>query len=463
MLPTVQSVKTHYLATTTLMALFIMTMLVIVLVIVPVIETTDCEENCFTLSHGIKIGLVGIITFFGMLIISSFFEEHRHDHSNPKKSLQELISEKKTRDGDNWDTTTANFSADELKKIINSTKDNSEKSLLHDTVAGRGIMRKAMASSLIITYILVLGVYIDNGDAGKLFEGIEVPKKEPIENPSSTEVNSEKLDKNLVNSDSNNLEFLVYDTLKISNPGMIVGDGEEVDPNGEEVDPNGEEIDPNGEEVDQNNELEETKQELEETKEKLTKAESDLQESKEAQEKISKELEDAKEKAKILPKSLIEHFTIVITAVVSFYFGNDILKTWLKNRSALSTKNTKPGTNISQQSLDAESKIINKKLESVQIVLTQASELVNTTKTKLDEALDTKNTAEVNLENANTVGDKRGIEQAKSALKEAQQNYESVEQEYLNATERVKHANVELIKLQVSADIIKDMIEKSGS
>ena len=123
----------HYLFTTTLIAIFVAAGNLSLLYYM----------HLDKISNGIGLAMVGIVTFFGMLIVSSFFEEHRHEHaSNSKKEGSQ-------------NTSTA------AQKMVEKV------------VAGKGIMRKALASSLIIVYIIVIGLYVESGE---LSEAKQIPR-----------------------------------------------------------------------------------------------------------------------------------------------------------------------------------------------------------------------------------------------------------------------------------------------
>ena len=80
------------------------------LTIIILMNTTD------GLDLGLGLAAIGIITFFGVSLSSSIFEEHRHEHGNKKKS-----------------------------------------NLISNIVVGKGIMRKGLAASLVMTYIVLIG------------------------------------------------------------------------------------------------------------------------------------------------------------------------------------------------------------------------------------------------------------------------------------------------------------------
>lgn len=88
------------------------------------------------LDLGLGLAAIGITTFVGITVSSSIFEEHRHDHNE-------------------------------------NSKDNKEKSqnqFLQDTIVGKGIMRKALAASLVMTYIVLIGMSYSDGSIDNLWE-----------------------------------------------------------------------------------------------------------------------------------------------------------------------------------------------------------------------------------------------------------------------------------------------------
>lgn len=81
------------------------------------------------LDFGLGLAAIGIITFFGMSLSSSIFEEHRHGH-----------------------------------------KKKQENHFIQDALIGKGIMRKALASSLVLTYIVLIGMSYSDGSIDNLFD-----------------------------------------------------------------------------------------------------------------------------------------------------------------------------------------------------------------------------------------------------------------------------------------------------
>lgn len=229
----------HYLFTTTVIAIVVAAGNLSVLFFM----------NSGEITNGIGIAMVGIITFFGMLMVSSFFEEHRHEHaSNSKKEGSQ-------------NTSTA------AQKMVEKV------------VAGKGIMRKAIAGSLIVVYIILIGLYADNGELNEPFPGIEtsVPANQESEGTSLT-------------PDSN---VELTGTIGVITLQLIQDNGDES------------ESETNEEETKTNEEGKETK---------------------------TSEKEEDSESARPIPRSLLEHFTTVITVIIGFYFGSSILTKWVQSK-----------------------------------------------------------------------------------------------------------------------------------
>ena len=193
-------------------------------------------------TNGIGLAMVGIVTFFGMLIASSVFEEHRHEHAPTSKTNKPTAGEK----------------------------------MVAKVVAGKGIMRKALASSLIIVYIIVVGLYVDNGELSEPFAAMETTTSE-----------SQKLPENSTKDSKGELT----DSVGFATLQLVQDEGGGAEPETEE------------------------------------------EEQKEAEAKKEAETEkEAKKPAKPIPRSLLEHFTTVVTAIIIFYFGSDIATNWFKNK-----------------------------------------------------------------------------------------------------------------------------------
>ncbi len=101
------------------------------------------------LDLGLGLAAIGITTFVGITVSSSIFEEHRHDH---KKSSDH--NEKSS--GDN--------------KKSSDHNEKSKNQFLQDTIVGKGIMRKALAASLVMTYIVLIGMSYSDGSIDNLWE-----------------------------------------------------------------------------------------------------------------------------------------------------------------------------------------------------------------------------------------------------------------------------------------------------
>lgn len=229
----------HYLFTTTLIAIFVAAGNLSLLYYM----------HLDKISNGIGLAMVGIVTFFGMLIVSSFFEEHRHEHaSNSKKEGSQNTS-------------------------------NATEKMVEKVVAGKGIMRKAIASSLIIVYIIVIGLYVDSGELSEPLATMETTTSESQKSPENSTKDS---------------EGGLTDSVGFAALQLVQDEGGGSEP------------------------------ETEEEKQKET---------------------EAKKPAKQIPRSLLEHFTIVVTAIVIFYFGSDIATIWFKNKYASSS--TAGGTSAS--------------------------------------------------------------------------------------------------------------------
>lgn len=207
--------------------------------------------NSSSVTNGIGLAMVGIVTFFGMLLASSVFEEHRHHHSSKPK-----------KDG---------TQSQNKLSVIDKT--------LANVVAGKGIMRKAVAGSLIVVYIILIGLYADNGELNEPFPGIEtsVPANQESEGTSLTPDSDVEL----------------TGTIGVTTLQLIQDNGGES------------ESETNEEETKTNEEGKETK---------------------------TSEKEEDSEPTKPIPRSLLEHFTTVITVIIGFYFGSSIVTKWLQSK-----------------------------------------------------------------------------------------------------------------------------------
>lgn len=197
--------------------------------------------NSASIANGIGLAMVGIITFFGMMIASSVFEEHRHEHAPNSKKVG---------------TQSQNISTAAEKMVAK-------------VVAGKGIMRKAIASSLIIVYIIVIGLYVENGELSEPLATTEIPESVGQETPAAdTTESSSKL--------TNYVSFAALQ--------LIQGES-----NASESEP-------------------------------------------EEEEQSETEAQEEEETRRPIPRSLLEHFTTVVTAIIVFYFGTDIATAWFKSK-----------------------------------------------------------------------------------------------------------------------------------
>lgn len=201
------TIREHYVLISSLMGLAVAVLDLVILF------------NVFGTSFSLfeKLTGVGIVTFFGMLIVSSFFEEHRHNHKQ-----------------------TSNASSHDLLKAT--------------FVSGRGIMRKAIASSLIVMYFIVIAQGINTGVAD------EPLVAKPDESEAEKETESDKM-------------------------GDSTGETSDSDTN------------------DDSNSGEQTQTESETE-------DSDLP----------------------VATSLLQHFTALVSVIIAFYFGKDIVKIIWENK-----------------------------------------------------------------------------------------------------------------------------------
>lgn len=164
---------------------------------------------------GLGLAAIGIITFFGVSLSSSVFEEHRHDHKDPKNKN-------------------------------NTGRDN----LIPNIIAGKGIMRKGLAASLVMTYIVLIGLSFNAGTLNDSFSTNDLGVS------------------SIINSNETTYSKDVITNIVIKD---IVTLGDKV--------------------------------------------------------------ESVNESVQVIESgSLVQHFTIVITAVIGFYFGANILTSLLKDK-----------------------------------------------------------------------------------------------------------------------------------
>ncbi|MCV0430646.1 hypothetical protein [Nitrosopumilus sp.] len=303
-----QTVENHYLFFTSLIAI------VTGIANLSVIYCMSLEKG---ITEGLGLAAIGIITFWGTLVASSVFEEHRHDHGiahapdkiivgknvddSIKEKLRSIRDQEGRQDfekniGTHFSTFTKTNDSDKLKKDIlkefsltknpfvfvdkkNPKKDESG-NFVENVIVGTGIMRKSLAASLVITYIVLIGLSLS---AGTLDDSIKEPEnssasKQSILGAASYYVMSGQILKSAFGA---NLSTELSETIEMS-------------------------------------ESSDTHQ-----KSTVTKLEKQNSEGTKSPEQILLEKD---------PKTLIEHFTIVVTAVVGFYFGSNTLNALLKAR-----------------------------------------------------------------------------------------------------------------------------------
>jgi len=183
------------------------------------------------LDPGLGLGAIGIMTFFGVSLSSSIFEEHRHKHGNEQNG-----------------------------------------NLISNVIVGKGIMRKGLAASLVMTYIVLIGLSFSAGNLYTSFSDVD---------DTNNNING-------TNNDANNFSGTVL------NNSTIIINSYNVDPNIEIKD-----IVTLGAKV--------------------------------------KSIEDS-----ILAKesnSLVQHFTIVISLVIGFYFSANFLTAYINARKEDKTSN----------------------------------------------------------------------------------------------------------------------------
>ena len=186
------------------------------------------------LDLGLGLASIGIITFIGTTLASSIFEEHRHDHGNKKNQS------------------------------------------LTNAIVGTGIMRKALAASLVMTYIVLIGLSFSAGTLNDSINGEEKPK-EPTGNADTPATGDTSND----NTSSGNVNTNV--AINLENIGQFLKENKQID---------------------------------EVTLKKTDPTTKELQEV-----ILTKE-----------PETLVEHFTIVISVVIGFYFGANTVSSIIKSR-----------------------------------------------------------------------------------------------------------------------------------
>ena len=285
------------------------------------------------LDHGLGLAAIGITTFCGILLSSSIFEEHRHGHgsvhakdkvivgknvsdeirgqlkgveaSKFSEKLDNLLKDAKTKDIDKTKIELVKDFKDKEKNsdfIFVDTK-NAHKtesgSFIEGVIVGTGIMRKALAGSLVITYIVLIGLSFSAGSLDDAF------KTEPESTPSTDAADatsSATPDQSILGAATN---FIFSGKImeevfgQKSTPPLI--------------------------------------ENLKKKKKKSTHRTEIV--------KVPTPAETAKQKSieELLleknPRTLVEHFTIVITAIVGFYFGSNTLKSYLDTRKEDLTRN----------------------------------------------------------------------------------------------------------------------------
>lgn len=238
-----------------------------------------------SISDGIGIALVGVFTFFGMMIASSVFEEHRHAHT-PKTKKNGTTNTSRTQSA--------------LEKAASTA------------VAGKGIMRKAIASSLIIVYIILIGMYVENGELNEPFPGVDTSA--PSEQDDSETNSATDSDTELTSSVNTAALQLIQDD---SDTTPETEDGEETENSDESTDDN-----------------------------------------------------ESADTTKPIPRSLMEHFSTVITVMIVFYFSSGILSEWFKSKYGKSQADSNPAPGAgSQQSASKKKAELQKKINALQVEL----------------------------------------------------------------------------------------------
>jgi len=179
------------------------------------------------LDQGLGLAAIGIITFFGVSLSSSIFEEHRHEHGNKPETKR-------------------------------------DSNLISNIIVGKGIMRKGLAASLVMTYIVLIGLSFSAGTLDNPL-GVDDKKAGPPINETP--------------SGSNNTSVII----NLEQIGQFLNDNKQID------------------------------------KVQIKTMDSDS--------KVIEELILTKE-----PDTLVEHFTIVISVVIGFYFGFNAVSALIKAR-----------------------------------------------------------------------------------------------------------------------------------
>jgi len=132
--------------------------------------------NADGLDLGLGLASIGIVTFIGTILASSIFEEHRHDHNDKSKD----------------------------------NKEKSKNQFLQDTIVGKGIMRKALAASLVMTYIVLIGMSYSDGSIENLWDkGIITNSTSMDANESGTATSMGNNGSSIYIASSNNSTILI--------------------------------------------------------------------------------------------------------------------------------------------------------------------------------------------------------------------------------------------------------------
>lgn len=271
----------------------------------------------WNLNEGIALAAVGVVTFFGVLVASSVFEEHRHDHRNPLMPNSVFVGKNidpATRTSIETIVNTASASASNFTKFLalakfNKLNDNtrneivtefnnelkkprfsvvdtnqlkqeqSSTNFIQNIIVGKGILRKALASSLILTYVLLIGFSFDAQTLDDQF----------VQSPDTDDADAITPDANDSSTDS---ESTPSETLGTSSNSIYFVDMHDSTSS-------------------------DTTDETDDTTDKTT--------------------ETGDNSSKILdkdPQSLLQHFTIVVSLVIGFYFGTNIVTTLVQNSKA---------------------------------------------------------------------------------------------------------------------------------
>ncbi|MCH7561841.1 MAG: SHOCT domain-containing protein [Thaumarchaeota archaeon] len=184
------------------------------------------SSKLISLDYGLGLAAIGIITFFGVSLSSSIFEKYK----------------------DKSETTSNN-------------------NLISRAVIGKGIMRKAIAASLVMTYIVLIGLSFSAGTLDNPLSGTTDPKNSTNISPDTSTNNSPIFS----NSKDVNINIVIKDIVKFDKIKVTT-----------------------------TNQTSQSIQEL----------------------MLEKE-----------PDTLVEHFTMVITVVIGFYFSSNLLTAYLKSRN----------------------------------------------------------------------------------------------------------------------------------